>query len=218
MPDTWTSLPTRTTASPNASADINSLAADVRLLKGGTAGTAPTTDIEALKSLDAAKVPISAIVNDLTTGGTAVPLSAEQGKILQTNKLSQSQGISFFISGAQTASTTVPKVYFRLPKSITLNATVPVKISLVTANTGATFIVDVHYVAYTDTTTQPEPTTIFTTGAGTNRPAIADGAYSADSGAADVTALAAGGYVAIYVDQIGSTVAGSDLMVTLITA
>ncbi len=30
------------------------------------------------------KVPIAAIVNDLTTGGTAVPLSAEQGKTLKT--------------------------------------------------------------------------------------------------------------------------------------
>lgn len=34
------------------------------------------------------KVNVSDIVNDLTTGGTTVPLSAEQGKTLQTDKLS----------------------------------------------------------------------------------------------------------------------------------
>lgn len=34
-----------------------------------------------------AKVSTSSIVNDLTTGGTTVPLSAEQGKVLNTNML-----------------------------------------------------------------------------------------------------------------------------------
>jgi hypothetical protein len=35
------------------------------------------------------KVNVSAIVNDLTTGGTTVPLSAEMGKTLQTSKLAK---------------------------------------------------------------------------------------------------------------------------------
>lgn len=37
---------------------------------------------KALKALVDAKVPIAAIVNDVATGGIAVPLSAEQGKVL----------------------------------------------------------------------------------------------------------------------------------------
>lgn len=50
---------------------------------------APTTDLQAVTKkyvddADAAKVNTSAIVNDLTTGGTTVPLSAEQGKTLKT--------------------------------------------------------------------------------------------------------------------------------------
>jgi len=38
-------------------------------------------------NLNSDKVETSSIVNDLTSGGTTVPLSAEQGKTLQTNKL-----------------------------------------------------------------------------------------------------------------------------------
>ena len=49
---------------------------------------APTTDTQAstkkyVDDADVLKVNITDIVNDLTTGGTAVPLSAEQGKTLQ---------------------------------------------------------------------------------------------------------------------------------------
>lgn len=51
----------------------------------------PTTDAQVANKAyvdDTADtlVPISSIVNDLTTGGAAVPLSAEQGKTLNTNK------------------------------------------------------------------------------------------------------------------------------------
>jgi hypothetical protein len=45
--------------------------------------TANTTAIVANKTDINTKVPISAIVDDLTTGGSTVPLSAEQGKVLK---------------------------------------------------------------------------------------------------------------------------------------
>lgn len=74
-----------------------------------------------------------------------------------------------------------------------------------TAPTGATLIVDVH----------KNGTTIFTTQG--NRPTVAISAFS--SGVVtnmNVTALAVGDYLTVDVDQIGSTIAGSDLSVVVV--
>ena len=62
------------------------------LAKDNTTEFTPTGDYNPatkkyVDDADALKISISSIVNDLTTGGTAVPLSAEQGKTLNTNKL-----------------------------------------------------------------------------------------------------------------------------------
>jgi hypothetical protein len=56
-------------------------------------------------------------------------------------------------------------------------------------------------------------TTIFTTQA--NRPTIAISGNTDESGVPDVTALADGDYLEVDIDQIGSTVAGSDLTVQI---
>lgn len=73
-----------------------------------------------------------------------------------------------------------------------------------TAPTGADLIVDVN----------KNGTTIYTTQA--NRPKILDGAkVSAVSTDPDVTTLAAGDVLTVDIDQIGSTVAGSDLVVAV---
>jgi hypothetical protein len=80
-----------------------------------------------------------------------------------------------------------------------------VRLTAGTAPTGASLIVDVN----------KNGTTIFTTQA--NRPTIAAGANSGGPGTApDVTSLAAGDYLTIDIDQVGSTVAGSDLVVSVI--
>jgi len=81
-----------------------------------------------------------------------------------------------------------------------------------TAPTGDTLIGDVHYHA-TDPTAM---TTIFTTGPGTNRPEIAIGAFTDDSGAPDVTVLAEGGWVGFSIDQIGSTLPGENVVFELL--
>jgi hypothetical protein len=73
-----------------------------------------------------------------------------------------------------------------------------------TAPTGAALLIDVH----------KEGTTIFTTQA--NRPSIAvSTTESAVSARPDVTKFAAGDTFTLEIDQIGSTVAGADLDVTL---
>lgn len=82
-----------------------------------------------------------------------------------------------------------------------------VRLTANTAPAGAAIIVDVN----------KNGTTIFTTAA--NRPTIADGANSGGPGVApDVSTLAAGDYLTVDIDQVGSGTAGSDLTVCVIVS
>ena len=82
---------------------------------------------------------------------------------------------------------------------------VKVKIYADTAPTGSSLIVDVN----------KNGTTIFTTQA--NRPAIASGGHSDDSGTPNITALAEGDRLSIDVDLVGSTTpGGNDLLVVVV--
>lgn len=81
---------------------------------------------------------------------------------------------------------------------------VKVKLYARTAPVGAALIVDVN----------KDGTTIFTTQG--NRPSIADGANTGDSGTPDVTALAEGDRLDVDIDQVGSTTAGSDLTIEVV--
>ena len=77
------------------------------------------------------------------------------------------------------------------------------RVSVGTAPTGANLIVDIN----------KNGTTIFTTQG--NRPTVTAGGNLASTTAPDVTTFAAGDYITIDVDQIGSTVAGADLTIVL---
>lgn len=84
------------------------------------------------------------------------------------------------------------------------NATIStVRAAVGTAPTGTSLIVDVN----------KNGTTIYGTQA--NRPTIAVSANTATGGTASVTSLAAGDYLTVDIDQVGSTVAGSDLTVII---
>jgi len=72
-----------------------------------------------------------------------------------------------------------------------------------TAPTGATILVDVN----------KNGTTIYTTQSA--RPTIAISGFSATGNSPAVTTFASGDYITVDVDQIGSTIAGSDLTVTI---
>jgi hypothetical protein len=92
----------------------------------------------------------------------------------------------------------------RLPIDGTYTIT-GVRLMVNTAPTGASIIADV----------KKNGSTIFTTQA--NRPSIAGSANSGGPGVApDVTTLVAGDYLTIDVNQVGSTVSGSDLVVTVL--
>jgi hypothetical protein len=78
-----------------------------------------------------------------------------------------------------------------------------VRAAVNTAPTGAALLVDVN----------KNGTTIYGTQA--NRPSIASGTNSALGGTPSVTTFAAGDYLTVDVDHIGSTAAGADLTVTV---
>jgi len=80
---------------------------------------------------------------------------------------------------------------------------VGVRVSVGTAPTGASIIVDVN----------KNGSTVFTTQS--NRPTIAVSSNTATASSPDVTSLAAGDYLSVDVDQVGSTVAGADLTVQI---
>lgn len=104
---------------------------------------------------------------------------------------------TFTKSGVLTTATGAMK--FVLPYAATL---VSVTLTAGTAPTGAAILVDVN----------KNGTTVFTTQG--NRPTLAvSTTVGSASAAPDVTALAAGDYITVDIDQIGSTVAGSDLLV-----
>lgn len=108
------------------------------------------------------------------------------------------QALPFFATGELTVTTGASP--FPAPFAMTIAG---VRAAVGTAPTGASIIVDVN----------KNGTTIYTTQA--NRPAIAATTTSSSETTPDVTAVAAGDLVTVDVDQVGSTIAGSDLVVVL---
>ncbi len=107
--------------------------------------------------------------------------------------------IPFYQAGTLTTGTGKARFYIEKTSRV-----VSVRASCSTAPTGDSVIVDVN----------KNGTTIFTTQG--NRPTIAaSGNTSGSVTNMDVTSLAAGDYITIDIDQIGSTAAGADLTVTV---
>lgn len=91
---------------------------------------------------------------------------------------------------------------YRFPKAATV---LGISATVNTAPTGAAILIDVN----------KNGTTLFTTQG--NRPSIAINAFatSAEVTNMNVTSFAAGDYLTVDVDQVGSTVAGANLVVTI---
>jgi len=128
----------------------------------------------------------------LSAGSKLAASQMPTGKIKTT--------LSFAVTGTLTTGTDKAPTLLA-PCSLTITK---VKLVVKTAPTGAAIIVDIN----------KNGTTIFTTQG--NRPQIAAGATTGDSGAPDVTALAEGDKLTIDIDQIGSTIAGADLTVEVV--
>ena len=106
--------------------------------------------------------------------------------------------LPFSKAGVQAVAVGSQRLYIERTMTIT-----HVRASVGTAPVGASLIVDVN----------KNGTTIFTNQA--NRPTIAAAGFTASAPGIDVTTLAAGDFLTVDVDQIGSSVAGSDLVVTV---
>jgi len=109
--------------------------------------------------------------------------------------------VNFTVEGVLAVESDPLRVYNRTGLALTISQ---VHLAVGTAPTGAAIIVDVH----------KNGTTIFTNQA--HRPQVAAAATSGQTTTIDVPAWADGEYLTIDVDQVGSTVAGSDLTVTVV--
>ncbi|HEX6257920.1 MAG TPA: hypothetical protein VFZ48_00405 [Candidatus Saccharimonadales bacterium] len=176
---------------PGSGIPLSDLAAGVQSSISGAEQSSNKGQANGYASLDSgSKVPVAQIPTHASTHaiGGSDPVALR----LTLPPFSKS-GVLFTETGT-----------LRLPIDGTY-AIVGVRLMAGTAPTGADIIVDIN----------KNGTTIFTTQA--NRPTIAAGANSGGPGATpNVTALAAGDYITVDIDQVGSTVAGSDLVVSII--
>lgn len=140
------------------------------------------------------KIPVTYISGTLPTNNA---------EVMVTFSSTGDQGESM-ITFAQTStlSTVTGAVRYRFPFAATI---LGITTAVNTAPTGASIICDVN----------KNGTTVFTTQG--NRPTIAVSTNASHTGTSeavpDVTAIAAGDYLTVDIDQVGSTVAGSDLTV-----
>lgn len=104
--------------------------------------------------------------------------------------------VMFSIEGNLSVTGNPLRIY--APCALTIDK---VFIAVATAPVGAAVIVDIN----------KNGTTIFTTQS--NRPQIAAGSNTGESGTPDITSLAAGDYLTMDVDQVGSSTPGADLTV-----
>lgn len=105
---------------------------------------------------------------------------------------------TFDQSGTLSVSTGTGRLTFQVATTI-----LGVVAAVNTAPTGAAILVDVN----------KNGTTIFTTQG--NRPSIAAAGFASSTAVPDVTAFAAGDYMTVDIDQVGSTVPGTNLTVTV---
>jgi hypothetical protein len=115
----------------------------------------------------------------------------------------QATPLVFNYTGTVAVTTGKSRVYNDSGRTLTIRS---IRASVGTAPTGATLIVDVN----------KNGTTIFTTQS--RRPTIAISANTAKVTNPDVTTLADGDYLTVDIDQIGSTVAGADLTVSVVAS
>ncbi len=140
------------------------------------------------------KIPVTYVSGTIPANGDVLSMTfsptGDQGESMIT------------FAQSSTLSTLVGSIRYRFPFAATI---LGVTTAVNTAPTGASIICDVN----------KNGTTVFTTQG--NRPTIAVSTNASHSGTSeaipDVTSIAAGDYLTVDIDQVGSTVAGSDLTV-----
>jgi hypothetical protein len=146
--------------------------------------------------------PLSGTFRFLTAPETGDLITVIYGKSNSPETIAHHQGM-FYVFGTLTVAAGAVKGANHLGRTLRL---LGVYLDVATAPTGADLIVDLH----------KNGTTVFSTQS--NRPRIVAGAYSGYSTVLDVASWADGEYLTADIDQVGSTVAGSDLSVTIVYA
>ena len=137
----------------------------------------------------------------ITIGGVSGLTAALAAKADSSTVVTPKTLYTFSKGGALTVAAGTQRFYNDTGRTLTITS---VRASVGTAPTGAALLVDVN----------KNGTTLFTTQS--NRPSVAISGNTATAAAVQVTSWAAGEYLTVDVDQIGSTVAGSDLVVTVV--
>jgi hypothetical protein len=164
-------------------------------------GSAATQASTAFDAAGAATTAVAGIPNDGTAGTPSrrtLGTGAQQAAAGNHQHTATQELTAFSKSGALTVGAGVS----RLPIGAACTV-VNVRAMVGTAPAGSAVTVDVN----------KNGTTLFTTQG--NRPSIAAGANASGAAVPDVTALAAGDYLTVDVDAIGSGTAGSDLTVII---
>lgn len=148
-----------------------------------------------LKEISAPATPAAGTVNVYGASGGVVRVKNSSGDdiILDPSKLEK-----WSAQGSLSVRTGAARFRFPIAGKI-----LSVGITVGTAPTGAAILVDVN----------KNGTTIFTTQA--NRPSIAGAGFASSDAVPDVTSAAVGDYMTVDIDQVGSTIAGADLTVTV---
>lgn len=134
-------------------------------------------------------------------GGDEISVAGLSGALADPQRTVRQ--FTFTVADALTAAAGKLRIYNYIGSTLTISG---VYLAVNTAPTGAAIIVDVH----------KSGTTIFTTQS--NRPQIAAGGNEGSSTTIENAALTNGAYLTVDVDQIGSTVAGSDLTVIIVAS
>lgn len=150
--------------------------------------------------------PNSPAVNDTFTNGfqtwkwngSTWDLTTVQGPIGPTGPAGINI-VNYTYSGTLSVTTGTSRWYS--PTTLTISNVI---VSVGTAPTGASVLVDVN----------KNGSTIFSTQA--NRPTITATNFADTSSIPDTVALAQGDYLTVDIDQVGSTVAGADLVVQIV--
>lgn len=188
---------------PAGTASIsNTLIDDLRVVSAANFNAVPDG------SITSAKIQNGAIMNVDINGSAAIDLTKlATGTLVSGIKVGPANFVNsvipsevvFTIPGTVTTGSKNVRYYCETARTIA-----NVVVSVGTAPTGANMIFDVN----------KNGTTIFTTQG--NRPTIASGGFYDGSSVPDVTSMAAGDYFTIDVDQIGSTIPGSNAVIKIV--
>lgn len=203
VPDTALVL-ARVRVPSGTSAITNSLIDDLRVRSNAN------YDVVADGSITSAKIADGAIMDIDINGSAAIGLSklatGSLPSAVKVNASNFANGVIpceavFTVTGTLSTGARTIRYYCETARTIA-----NVVASVGTAPTGATAIFDVN----------KNGTTIFTTQA--NRPTIAISDFYDGSSVPDVTSVAAGDYLTIDIDQVGSTVAGANAVIKIVFA